>query len=267
MPAPRPNPAAYPDPVRVVTWNLQGAHLADLPGVAARLRELAPDVVCLQEVQRRQFRGLRRVVGPFGLWSFKHWPVRTPAEGLGIAARAPIVRNRAFTVSRGEPWWSWRRRIAQAVVVERDGTLLRIVNTHLGAFVDDDARAHQARRIMTIARDLHVVAGDLNVRPESGVLAEFLPLRDAWSVLHARAPSPSTNWPAGPRVAPPSQRLDYVCVAPSLRVLDVQIPTDWERWAPLSDHLPVIVDLEAGTDDDQDRDRDDRASHDRSASG
>jgi endonuclease/exonuclease/phosphatase family metal-dependent hydrolase len=27
-------------------------------------------------------------------------------------------------------------------------------------------------------------------------------------------------------------------------VLDVSIPTDWERWAPLSDHLPVVVDLE-----------------------
>jgi endonuclease/exonuclease/phosphatase family metal-dependent hydrolase len=40
------------------------------------------------------------------------------------------------------------------------------------------------------------------------------------------------------------QRLDYVLVARGWRVLDVQIPTDWEHWAPLSDHLPVIVDLE-----------------------
>jgi len=234
--------------VRIVTWNLQGAHLRDVAAVAGMLHELDADIVCLQEVQRRQFRQLRSAVGRFALWSFKHWPVRIPAEGLAIASRSPIVRNRTFSISRGEPFWSWRRRIAQAVVVERDGVLVRMVNTHLGAHVDDEELARQARRIVAIARDLQVIAGDLNVRPDSGVLAEFLPLRDAWSILHPHAPSPSTNWRHGPRDEPPVQRLDYICVAPAAHVRDVQIPTDWERWAPLSDHLPVIVDLELASE-------------------
>jgi endonuclease/exonuclease/phosphatase family metal-dependent hydrolase len=230
--------------MRVVTWNVQGSHLADLAAVASRLRQFDADIVCLQEVQRRQFRRVRASVGEFGLWSFKHWGLRIPSEGLAIAARAPIVRNRAFSISRGESWFSWRRRIAQAVVIEFDGEFVRLVNTHLGAGVTDEERARQARRITAIAADLDLAVGDFNVHPDSGVLAEFTALRDSWSTRHPGVPSPNTNWHHGPRVAPPIQRLDYVMVSRAWRVIDVQIPTDWERWAALSDHLPVIVDLE-----------------------
>lgn len=230
--------------MRVVTWNLQGSRLRDLGGVATQLARFDADIVCFQEVQRRQFRRLRATVGSFGVWSFKHWPVGAPSEGLAIASRAPIVRNRAFSISRAEAWWSWRRRIAQAVVVEFEGEFVRLANTHLGAGVTDEERARQARRIITIVPDLDLVTGDLNVQPDSGVLAEFYGLHDAWDRLHPGAPSPSTNWQPGARVAPPVQRLDYVMVGRTFRVADVQIPTDWERWAPLSDHLPVIVDLD-----------------------
>lgn len=230
--------------IRVVSWNLQGSHLRDVAGVARILRDLDADIVCLQEVQRRQYRRLKPAVGSFGVWSFKHWPIRTAAEGLAVIARSPIVRNRTLAISRSEPPWSWRRRIAIAVVVELDGMLVRAVNTHLGAGVTDEERARQARRIVSIARDLHLLFGDLNVVPGSGVLAEFAPLRDAWAVLHAGLRSPNTNWEPGPRDHPPVQRLDYVLVDPDLVVHDVQIPTDWERYAPLSDHLPVVVDLE-----------------------
>ena len=230
--------------LRVVSWNLQGSQLRDIAGVARVLRDIDADLVCLQEVQRRQYRRLTPAVGNFGVWSFKHWPVRGPAEGMAVIARAPIVRNRTFAISRSEPPWSWRRRIAIAVVIEIDGVFVRAVNTHLGASVTDEDRARQARRIVSIARDLHVLVGDLNVVPGSGVLAEFAPLRDAWSVLHAGLRSPNTNWDPGPRDHPPVQRLDYVLVDPATAVHDVLIPTDWERYAPLSDHLPVVVDLE-----------------------
>jgi endonuclease/exonuclease/phosphatase family metal-dependent hydrolase len=178
------------------------------------------------------------------MWSFKHFPFHRPSEGLAICSRAPLVRMKAFAISRGEPWWSWRRRIVQAVVVEQDGALVRVANTHLGAGVTDEERARQARRIVSIAANLDLLAGDLNVLPDSGVLAELVGLRDSWATLHPHVRSPNTNWEPGPRDTPPVQRLDYVMAAPSWRVLDVSIPTDWERWAPLSDHLPVVVDLE-----------------------
>ncbi len=229
--------------LRVVTWNLQGSQLRDLAGVAERIRALDADLVCLQEVQRRQARRIRSSVGSFSVWSFKHWPVRTASEGHALLSRAPIVRNRTFTLSRGEPFWSWRRRIMQAFVIELDGSRVRVVNTHLGAGVGDDERSRQARRIMSLIRDVDIVAGDLNVHPDSGVLREFEGLVDAWDRRHPSVRSPHTNWEPGARVAPPVQRLDYVLVAGGWEVIDVVIPTDWERWAPLSDHLPVVVDL------------------------
>jgi endonuclease/exonuclease/phosphatase family metal-dependent hydrolase len=134
--------------------------------------------------------------------------------------------------------------VVQAFVIELDGATLRLANTHLGAGVTDEERARQARRIVSLIRDLDLVAGDLNVQPDSGVLAEFRGLTDAWARAHPGSRSPHTNWEPGPRDHPPVQRLDYVLVSPSRVVRDVQIPTDWERWAPLSDHLPVVVDLE-----------------------
>ncbi len=229
--------------LRVVTWNLQGSQLRDVEAVADRLRSFDADLVCLQEVQRRHVRRIRASVSKFSVWSFKHWPVRTASEGHALLSRAPIVRNRTFTLSRGEPLWSWRRRIVQAFVVEFDGARVRLANTHLGAGVGDEERARQARRIMALIRDLDIVAGDMNVHPDSGVLREFDGLVDAWERRHPGLRSPNTNWEPGARVAAPVQRLDYVLVANGWEVIDVLVPSDWERWAPLSDHLPVVVDL------------------------
>jgi endonuclease/exonuclease/phosphatase family metal-dependent hydrolase len=169
--------------------------------------------------------------------------VRAASEGHALLSRSPIVRNRTFTLSRGEPLWSWRRRIMQAFVIELEGRRVRVVNTHLGAGVGDEERSRQARRIMSLIRDVDIVAGDLNVHPDSGVLREFDGLEDAWTRRHPGVRSPNTNWESGPRDAPPVQRLDYVLVAAGWEVLDVVIPTDWERWARISDHLPVVVDL------------------------
>ncbi len=230
--------------IRVVTWNLQGSKLQAVPAVAAELDGFDADIVCLQEVQRRQFRQLQSRVGAFGRWTFKHWPVRIPSEGLALATRAPILQHHHVAISRRAPWWSWRRRVVQSCMLQFDGVRVRVANTHLGAGVGDEERARQARRIVSVIRDLDIVAGDMNVDPDSRVLAEFVGLRDAWAIANPGLRSPNTNWAPGPRVAGPVQRLDYVLVAPNWRVIDVQIPTDWERWAPLSDHLPVIVDLE-----------------------
>jgi endonuclease/exonuclease/phosphatase family metal-dependent hydrolase len=232
--------------VRIVTWNLQGSKLRDLDGVAAKLVELDADVVCCQEIQRRQLRALRDHVGPYAEWALKHWPVRAPFEGLGVMARIPIVQARRFAITRTVPWWSWRRRIALSIVLGTEAGLVRIVNTHLGSGVPDRVRARQARRILERVGGVDIVAGDLNVTPESHVLAEFEPCVEAWERRHPGSPHPNTNWGHGPRAHPPIQRLDFVLVGPDLEVVDVQIPRRWETWAPLSDHLPVVVDLDLG---------------------
>ena len=90
-----------------------------------------------------------------------------------------------------------------------------------------------------------IIAGDLNAEPESAELARFgeLGWRDAERSAHPDVARPSTNWHGGRRVAPPTQRLDYILVRDSIEVQDAFVPTEWGRWAELSDHLPVVARL------------------------
>ena len=51
---------------------------------------------------------------------------------------------------------------------------------------------------------------------------------------------------SGPRDRPPAQRIDFVLVPSGMRVLRAWVPGDWKHLATLSDHLPVVVDLQPG---------------------
>jgi endonuclease/exonuclease/phosphatase family metal-dependent hydrolase len=172
--------------------------------------------------------------------------VKYASEGHAVLARVPLRHRRAWRISRGEPPWSWRRRIALLVEVATAGGDVRLVDTHLGAGVGQEERVLQARRLMSRAGTDALVVGDLNDHPGSPVLAEFARagLVDAWERL-GDALAPATNW-SGPRDRPPAQRIDFVLVPAGMRVLGASVPDDWEHLASLSDHLPVVVDLDAG---------------------
>ncbi len=234
--------------IRLVTWNLQGRARPDLGAVADAIHELAPDVVLLQEVQRRQAHLLAGMLGWSRLWRFKHWSIVVPAEGLAIMAPHPLVDAERRTLAFPWSFWSWRRRIAVAASLE-GAEPVRIVNTHLGAGVGDAERARQAAHTVAMASEgAAVVGGDLNTRPGSVVLrvyedAEFV---DAWAAVEPSSPG-HTNWRPGPRTAPPVQRLDYVFVGSALSPVSVSIPSDVEaveRFGAISDHVPLSVTLD-----------------------
>ncbi len=231
------------DPVRIVTWNLQGSKLKDVAGVSEQLKAFDADIVCFQEVQRRQFRSISAAAGMRGNWTLKHWPLRRPAEGIATMSRLRIKSSSAKPISRREQLWSWRRRVASATSIEFDGADLHIVNTHLGAGVTEGERAAQAHRLVAQFSGIDFIVGDMNVRPDSDVLKVFAQLRDSWEMLGPEQDRPHTNWEPGPRSAPPVQCLDYVFVAPSWQVVRFDVPQDWREFAALSDHLPVIVDV------------------------
>src|SRR6476660_4588603 len=97
----------------VVTWNAQGSRGLNVALAAAALTELGPDLVLLQEIQRRQLGALRDAMAMTdACWRFKHWPVRVPAEGLGILSRHPVTVARPQALARRWRFWDWRRRIA-----------------------------------------------------------------------------------------------------------------------------------------------------------
>jgi endonuclease/exonuclease/phosphatase family metal-dependent hydrolase len=235
---------------RVLTWNLQGRERPDLDQVAAHVEAVGADVVSLQEVTRRQARRLAACLGWSVEWRFKHWSVVVPAEGLALLSPHPVHGPTTTHLAHRYRPWSWRRRIAvAATVVVPDGPL-GVVVVHLGAGVGDEERTRQARLAIAAlgatGAPQGVVAGDLNTHPGAPVLAalESSALRDAWAQARPGEAGP-TNWRPGPRDRPPTQRLDYVMVTAGLDVVAAEVPgagdADLDRFAALSDHLPVAV--------------------------
>jgi endonuclease/exonuclease/phosphatase family metal-dependent hydrolase len=250
--------------VRVVSWNLQGSTGLDVDAVVAVVGAERPDVFLAQEIQRRQCRRLA-TVGAFASsrWAFKHWPVVTGAEGLAVLSPHRLTASTAFVLRQWFPW-SWKRRIAVEATVVIDGRPVRVVNVHLSPH---DAHQQRLEEVARIRRRRGVVApivgGDLNDRPGGPAYDELRSSgwADAWTVAHPAlaadahrpggelAPQPdpgATNWTAGERAGrPPTQRLDVVFVPDEWSVVDCRVIDEpLARLATLSDHLPLVVDLE-----------------------
>ena len=230
----------------VVTWNAQGSQGLDIAAAASALSEFKPDLVLLQEVQRRQVGALRLAMhATDARWRFKHWPVKVPSEGLGVISTLPLheVHSRALA----HPWelWNWRRRIAVHFAVEIGARVVRGIDVHLGAGIAPSERSRQARLLGSLASNAMLIGGDLNAEPQSEEFEVFADLgwSDAERRVHADRPRPSTNWRGDPRVEPPTQRLDYVLIRDSVEVVEAFVPEDWVRWAALSDHVPVVARL------------------------
>ena len=247
----------WPVPTRILTWNLQGRERPDLDVVAAAIASFGPDVVALQEVQRHQARALAERLGWTSAWRFKHWALAVPPEGLAVLAPTALVDVATVHLAQRWRWWSWRRRIAVRATVAGPEGPLAVVDTHLGAGVPETERTRQASRTIEVAVAVGsgalgtCIAGDLNSRPGSAVLGIYAAagFRDAWSEVRPDEPGP-TNWRRGLRDGPPTQRLDYVLVDPSLAVESAELPSapapGGVPWGALSDHLPVIVTVTPG---------------------
>jgi endonuclease/exonuclease/phosphatase family metal-dependent hydrolase len=238
--------------ITVVTWNLRGKEQPDLGRVGQVLDSFGADVVALQEVRRTQAGASALSLGwATAHWSFKHWPIPSPAEGLAVLSPHPLVDQETVTLSEGAPFWSYRRRIAQLCALDVGGQTVHLANTHL-ASDDRAARAAQAERMLTQVHPDSLVVGDLNASPGGAVLQLFrgTGLRDAWAELHpdASGTDGATNWRVPDPDDRPSNRIDYVLVPAAVRIVAATVPSaadsDLSAYRRLSDHLPVRVEVE-----------------------
>ncbi len=267
-------------PLTLVSWNLKGSEGLDTPGVVDHIRAAAADVVVLQEVQRRQARRIARSLGARSWrWGFKHWPIRTWPEGMAVIGVTRPARVRTRAISRRWAPWSWRRRILQIGSVDLDageGEGVTLVNVHLSPHQHQTAirevEAALVLRLVAAQGRPAVVAGDFNDRPGAAIHGQFAEggLRDAWDDVHTvdvavdvppalpekssgRKPADAgaTNWRGWAQGTPraPSQRLDYVLVSAELTSVSMSVPRygqpGFERFATLSDHLPVTATVAA----------------------
>jgi endonuclease/exonuclease/phosphatase family metal-dependent hydrolase len=238
--------------VGLITWNVQGSQGIDVAAVAAVIREQAPDVVALQEIQRRQAVRLAAALTMTSRrWAFKHWPVVNRAEGLAVLTPHRLTSAASFPLRRA-PFWNWRRRIGLDAAIERDGSTFGVVDVHLsphGAELRRDREAAVVLSRVTARERAPVICGDFNDQPGQAGYAAFLAAgwADAWVSVHGDGDpaAGATNWTAGVRLGrPPTQRIDYVLVPPGALVEHCDVlaaSSRFDDFAALSDHLPLAA--------------------------
>ena len=221
----------------VTTWNLHGSAGPPVASVAARLRSLSPDVVALQEVQRRQAAALAEALGMQHHWALKHYPwtplLKSKAEGLAILTPHVLSATGSASLTPTRSHWSYKRRIVVWGLIARpDHSAYRVYDVHLvgGDAVED--RLDQAQRVAALVAEHGgapaLVAGDLN-DPDEPAVTDTLPGTEGDATV---ATNPSDT---------PTQRIDHVVVPDAATDITVRVPAGGAEWAALSDHLPVTT--------------------------
>lgn len=236
-------------PFRLVTYNVHGCRGMDgrysTQRIARVLARLAPDVVCLQELDESRARSggvdqaqeIARLLekefhfhavaelddGRFGNAVLSSLPIRLRASGP-----LPRLETRLPLTERGVLW----------VEVDVGGVAVQVLNTHLSI--------HERERRLQVSELVGerwlaspecggpvVLAGDFNASPDSRVVRSVENrLRNAVSGGRPR------TWSS--RI--PMRRIDHVFNSPELDVRAVAVPRSrLSRTA--SDHLPLAVDF------------------------
>lgn len=179
------DPTAAPSGLRVMTYNLLGAQAdgnvySEWAGWAARLDQLRPDVVVLEEAQGDD---VSAIVGlattDYSLASYRTWEcdLKGNPEGVAILVRSaiPVVGSGGTHVGQSCADPSVRRIFVWADLELESGPL-RVYGTHLtaGGGASAASREAQIRGIKQIIAEgdptdarRWLFAGDLNVTPGS----------------------------------------------------------------------------------------------------
>lgn len=233
--APAAGDAAVPT-LKVMTFNIKSGRDSSLEAVAAVIRDEAPDLVALQEVDVETMRTgmvnqphrLGQLTGMTNLFRTAI-PFEGGAYGLAVLSEHPLISSTATQLtSAGE------QRILMTVEVQLSATrTITVANTHLG--LDAQTRVTQAQEVVAqIGSDRDVLLfGDLNDEPGTPPIAMLdEALRDAWTLAGA---GDGFTIP----VDAPTRRIDYIFLgeqwdAPlDIRVIDTRT----------SDHRPVVATL------------------------
>lgn len=236
--------------LRVLSYNLHHGEgtdgRLDVERIAGVIHSASPDLVAIQEVDRRtqrtgnvdQAAEYARLTGLFG-WFGAAMPYQGGEYGQALLSRWPLVSPRVIPLP-GTPGREPRIAVTAEVEVPAFG-ILRWAGCHLDAARADDDRWEQAGTLLAeLGRDglPTLLAGDFNDVPESRVMRRMLGDDTGWEDTAGERASPTI-----PAEAPRS-RIDYVLASPpgAWRTLESRVLAE----PVASDHRPLLVVLGRG---------------------
>jgi endonuclease/exonuclease/phosphatase family metal-dependent hydrolase len=262
--------------IRVLTlniWQEQGPWEQRLELLSARLAQLAPDVVCLQEV--RQVAGripnqAETLASRLDLaWTFEiAQPWGGGEEGLAILSRLPIAERDACEL----PYTDGRsRRVCLGAALRAERGTFWVFTTHLAWRLADGALREQ--QVLAVDRFVQahtgkaatILTGDFNATPDADELRYLRGLtsleggrtyyQDAFALRNPGAPG-HTWCSENPYTAAlgwleRDRRLDYILVTPmtregagAIRTCRVVCTEPDERGVWCSDHYGVLAEID-----------------------
>ncbi|QDU38030.1 hypothetical protein Mal4_23500 [Maioricimonas rarisocia] len=230
--------------LRVLCYNIHHGRGTDgdvdLERTARVIRDADPDLVALQEVDRKTARAggvdqtarlaeLTGLQGRFGC----QIDFEGGEYGQALLSRFPMSEVTVYWLP-GEP--KRQRRIAVAAVVETPRGPLRFVSTHLH-HQNADFRQRQAVELNRLFQSdpiPTILAGDLNALPGTRPL---LILSRSWQSATGKRADRFTF-----SAENPSRQIDFVLYRPASRfhVISSEVPEE----PAASDHRPLLVELE-----------------------
>lgn len=251
--------------MHLLSWNVQGK-LGRLPEQAARVAELAPDVVCLQEVTTKSAPLWEHALTTIGLRHVFHLP-----PGAGRRLSVLLAARSAFAAEpvAGVPWperaltarfEDGLELVGMHSPVSQTREYVKVptheaVHAHLSApaahprvlcgDLNTPRREHADGTVWTFARDrygrLREDRGERWDAAETALIRGLEPFgyRDAFRALHGYdAREPTWEWPRWGG----GWRLDHLIVSAEVDVADCHYAHDWRREG-LSDHSALIATL------------------------
>lgn len=239
-------------PVRVLVLNMHAgkdaAQKPNLEAVSALVKQVRPDLVLLQEVDRGttrsggvdQVKTLSDATGyPFAFGaSLMHYDggeygiAALSRGGFGYSATTPLPVVPVQTRAGG----SREPRVALLAFAMMRAETWRVVNTHLDP-AEGTARAQEMAALMDLIHQQQlsgtplIVGGDFNSTPDNPVLQPLrdAALHDAWTECGS---GDGFTYPADK----PTKRIDYLWLSGGLHCASAQVID-----TQISDHRPVLV--------------------------
>ena len=238
----------YPTvPPEILSWKSRG------PGIVARIREIDPDVLCLQEVEAGHWADMHASLMQLGWDGIFAKKEKSRVDGCALLYRtgsSSLIESEALYFSDGdEP----SGHVALIGVLNTRIGPVRFVTTHLRWQAETaEFRSHighrQAAELLcrlSVAGGAAatVICGDFNVRPEHPLTTLFS--EHGFSDAYAAAPQ-STCAPHGN-----AARIDYIFVSQGLqaegeRLPEVRDTAVMPNTDEPSDHLPITARIALG---------------------